>query len=183
MPQTLPTALSSLHAEIDARVSAIRNERQDWPCGKGCDSCCRQLAEVPQLTAPEWELLRTGLAALPAQRLDAIDRAVRELAAAEAARAAAGARERRRVVCPLLDTDTGACPVYAQRPVACRSYGFYVQRELGLYCADIEQRVAGGDFADVVWGNHDAIDSQLARMGASRPLTEWFAAKGSAATA
>lgn len=176
MPQTLPADLSSLHAEIDARVSAIRNERQDWPCGKGCDNCCRQLADVPQLTASEWELLRAGLAALPAQRLDAIDRAVRELAAAEAERAAAGARERRRVVCPLLDADTGCCPVYAQRPVACRSYGFYVQRELGLYCRDIEGQVADGVLADVVWGNHDAIDQQLARMGESRPLTEWFAA-------
>ncbi len=44
---------------------------------------------------------------------------------------------------------------YAQRPVACRTYGFYVQRELGLYCGDIEARVAGGELADVVWGNHD----------------------------
>nr|WP_207186183.1 YkgJ family cysteine cluster protein [Rhodocyclus purpureus] len=179
----MPAALSSLHAEIDARVSAIRNERQDWPCGKGCDTCCQQLAEVPQLTAPEWELLRAGLAALPAARRESIARAIRELAAAESTRAAAGIRERRRVACPLLDTESGACPVYAQRPVACRSYGFYVQRELGLYCADIEQRVAGGDFADVVWGNHDAIDSRLARMGESRPLTEWFADYGIASPA
>ena len=183
MPQTLPADLASLHAEIDARVSSIRNERPDWPCGKGCDNCCRQLADVPQLTASEWELLRAGLAALPAARRESIARAIRELAATEAARSASGERQRRRVVCPLLDADTGACPVYTQRPVACRSYGFYVQRELGLYCADIEQRVADGVLADVVWGNHDAIDSRLARMGESRSLTEWFAAEGSAGTA
>jgi Fe-S-cluster containining protein len=81
----------------------------------------------------------------------------------------------RPVVCPLLDESTGACPVYAQRPVACRSYGFYVQRDLGLYCHDIEKLVAEGALADVVWGNHDAIDQQLDALGEKRPLTEWFA--------
>ena len=81
----------------------------------------------------------------------------------------------RPITCPLLDQSTGACPVYAQRPVACRSYGFYVQRDLGLYCREIEAQVAAGALADVVWGNHDAIDQQLAGFGASRSLSEWFA--------
>ena len=40
----------------------------------------------------------------------------------------------------------------------------------------VESRVADGALADVVWGNHDAIDRQLANLGESRPLTEWFAA-------
>jgi len=80
----------------------------------------------------------------------------------------------RPVVCPLLDLATGACPVYAQRPVACRTYGFYVQRELGLYCHDIESRVADGALADVVWGNHDAIDRRLASLGEILALTDWF---------
>lgn len=89
--------------------------------------------------------------------------------------AALGDTPARPVVCPLLDQTTGACPVYAQRPVACRTYGFYVQRDLGLYCHDIESRVAEGTLADVVWGNHDAIDRQLAGFGESRSLREWFA--------
>ena len=59
--------------------------------------------------------------------------------------------------------------------MACRSYGFYVQRDLGLYCHDIESLVAEGKLADVVWGNHDAIDQRLTGLGESRPLTEWFA--------
>ncbi|MGD0961341.1 MAG: hypothetical protein ABSB19_16150, partial [Methylomonas sp.] len=70
---------------------------------------------------------------------------------------------------------TGACLVYAHRPVACRTYGFYVQRDQGLYCKDIESRVAGGAWGDVVWGNHDAIDSRLRGLGETRELTEWFA--------
>ena len=56
----------------------------------------------------------------------------------------------------MLDRATGACR-FAHRPVACRTYG-YVQREKGMYCGDIEARVADGSLADVVWGNHDAVD-------------------------
>ncbi|MDO8958906.1 MAG: YkgJ family cysteine cluster protein [Rhodocyclaceae bacterium] len=159
------TALTELHDDIEARVAAVRAHRPDWLCGKGCDSCCRRLADVPQLTAAEWDLLRAGLAALPPQRQKEICRAMAALAGQPA----------RAVVCPLLDQATGVCPVYAQRPVACRSYGFYVQRDLGLYCGEIEARVAAGDLADVVWGNHDAIDRRLAGLGETRALTEWFA--------
>ncbi len=157
--------LIQLHADIDARVQSIRENRADWLCGKGCDSCCRRLAEVPQLTVAEWGLLQEGLAALPPERLAEIGRDMAALAV----------QQSRPVVCPLLDQASGACPVYAQRPVACRSYGFYVQRDKGLFCRDIESRVADGALADVVWGNHDAIDQRLAGLGDSRALTEWFA--------
>jgi len=156
--------LFSLHAEIDARVTSIREHHPDWQCAKGCDTCCRRLSEIPRLTAAEWDLLCEGLAPLPQALLQEISQKMSALAGQQA----------RPVVCPLLDEQTGACPVYAQRPIACRSYGFYVQRNLGLYCQDIESRVAEGVLADVVWGNHDAIDQQLAGMGEVRDLTEWF---------
>lgn len=156
--------LHQLHRDIDARVGAIRDAHPDWLCGKGCDGCCRHFADIPRLTAAEWALLSEGLAALPPERLAEI-----------VGNAAALARQPAPpVVCPLLDRASGACPVYAQRPVACRSYGFYVQRDKGLYCRDIESRVANGALGDVVWGNHDAIDQRLAALGESRPLTEWF---------
>ena len=159
------TPLTRLHLDIDARVGSIRENRPDWLCGKGCDNCCRRLAAVPQLSAAEWALLREGLARLSPEQLDEVSQKM----------AALGAVPARPVICPLLDQITGACPVYAQRPVACRTYGFYVQRDLGLYCHDIESRVAEGALADVVWGNHDAIDQQLAGFGESRSLSEWFA--------
>lgn len=159
-------ALTQLHTDIDARVASIRENRPDWLCGKGCDSCCRRLAEVPQLTETEWDLLQQGLAALSPQHLAQIDQGIAALAG----------QESRPVTCPLLDQTTGACPVYAQRPVACRSYGFYVQRDKGLYCRAIETHVAEGALSNVVWGNHDAIDRQLAGLGKSRSLTEWFSA-------
>jgi Fe-S-cluster containining protein len=156
--------LFELHRAIDARVDNIRDNRPDWLCGKGCDNCCRRLAEVPQLTAAEWDLLLEGLVTLPADRLHEISRDM----------AALSSQSARPLVCPLLEESSGACPVYLQRPIACRTYGFYAQRELGLYCHEIETQVSNGVLADVVWGNHDAIDQQLKVLGESKPLTEWF---------
>ena len=159
------TMLNEIHRAIDARVQAIRDGHPDWLCSKGCDGCCRSLADIPRLTAAEWVLLKEGLTALPEERLAEITRNMVALAE----------QESRPVVCPLLDQASGACPVYAYRPVACRTYGFYVQRDKGLYCGAIEAQVDDGLLADVVWGNHDAIDQQLAGQGEMRLLTEWFA--------
>lgn len=156
--------LQQLHADIDDRVLAIRSSYPDWLCGKGCGTCCRRLAEIPQLSASEWQLLLTGLRALPADQLDEISLRMAALAS----------QTTRPITCPLLDQASNACPVYAQRPVACRTYGFYVQRDLGLYCQDIESQVANDLLANVVWGNHDAIDQSIAKLGESRALTSWF---------
>lgn len=158
------TPLLEIHAEIDSRVGFIRESRPDWLCGKGCDSCCRRLADVPRLTRAEWELLRDGLAVLGAGPLDAVARKIIALADGTF----------RPVVCPMLNEASGACPVYLQRPVACRTYGFYVDRDLGLYCRDIEALVASGELDAVVWGNHEAIERKLAALEPVRPLTEWF---------
>lgn len=157
--------LTELHADIDTRVQAIRDEHPDWLCRRGCDGCCRRLAEIPRLTAAEWDWLQEGLAALSPELLQEIGRNIAALAR----------RPARPIICPLLDQSAGACRIYAHRPVACRTYGFYVQRDQGLYCRDIEARVANGDLAEAVWGNHDAIDRSLRRLGDTRDLTEWFA--------
>lgn len=156
--------LTRIHSDIDARVQDIRQDRPDWLCAKGCDSCCRSLADVPQLTFMEWELLRAGLMALPPERFQDVRNNI----------AALSSRNAGPLVCPMLDETSGACPVYNQRPVVCRTYGFYVQRELGLYCGKIESRVAVGELIDVVWGNHDAIDQRLTSLGVVRSLSEWF---------
>ena len=156
--------LARLHADIESRVQAIRADHPQWPCGKGCAGCCRRLADVPQLTAQEWDLLRAGLATLPAERLGQISRDLAALAD----------QREPPVVCPLLDQLTDACPVYAQRPVACRSYGFYVERDKGLYCQEIAARVAAGSLNDAIWGNHAAIDRRLSPLGPRRALNEWL---------
>lgn len=154
--------LTQLHSAIDQRVKTILENQPDWLCSKGCDQCCRQLANVPQLTLAEWELLRAGLQSLAPERLREISNNMAAL------------NPSRPITCPMLDLASSTCTVYAQRPVACRTYGFYVQRDKGLYCHDIQTRVEDGTWADVVWGNHDAIDQQLAGFGESRALTDWF---------
>ena len=156
------TQLAQLHVDIDVRVQTILGDRSDWLCTKGCDNCCRQLAEVPQLTLAEWDLLREGLQDLTPERLQEISKNMAAL------------NQSRPIICPMLDLAAGTCPVYAQRPVACRTYGFYVQRDKGLYCNDIKTRVDNGAWADVVWGNHDAIYQRLAGLGETRALTDWF---------
>jgi Fe-S-cluster containining protein len=157
-------SLTQVHADIDARVTAIREHAPDWPCARGCDTCCRQLADVPQFAEAEWKLLQEGLAALAPERLGEIRQRT----------AALSLQPTRPVVCPLLDLQAGTCQVYAHRPIACRTYGFYVQRDKGLYCRDIEARFDDGSLTDVMWGNHDAIDQRLTSLGKICALTEWF---------
>lgn len=156
--------LAELHADIDQRVDCIRAEHPEWLCRSGCEGCCHRLAEIPQLTAAEWALLQDGLSLLPEALLKSICQNVEALAE----------QKSRPIVCPLLDQSTGTCRVYLYRPTACRTYGFYVQRDKGLYCKDIDAQVASGSFADVVWGNQDAIDQKLKSTGETRELTTWF---------
>jgi Fe-S-cluster containining protein len=142
-----------LNDEIGARAAAIAAGAPPWPCRKGCDLCCRRLAAVPRLTAPEWELLREGIARLaPAARAEVAAR-IRNLDAAPP------------VVCPLLDPAAGVCLVYDHRPVACRTYGFYVERDGGLYCRDILARVERGECENVVWGSAAAVERRLDEFG------------------
>lgn len=160
--------LVQLHADIDARVRAIRGDYPDWLCRMGCDSCCQRLAEIPRLTNEEWDWLREGLVALPTESLREIELEV----------AALVEQPLRPIICPLLNRSAGVCWVYAHRPVACRTYGFYIQRDQGLYCQDIQSRVADGDWAGVVWGHHDAIDRRLSNLGETRELTDKKMIKG-----
>ena len=157
--------LSQLHDDIAARVKTISDNNHDWLCRLGCDGCCRRLAEIPRLTTEEWQWLKIGLTALPKDQLHDIQLSISALAE----------QTSRPITCPMLDQAQGACRVYEHRPVACRTYGFYVQRELGLYCKDIEALVEQGSYSEVVWGNHDTIDRRLNDLGETRDLTEWFA--------
>lgn len=171
--------LRVLHDEIDERVRAVIEGAKgaaalegakgaagiqgqaEWPCRRGCDDCCRSLAEPPRITGEEWALLADALDAL-----DARDPA-RRRALAEAFEERLSGRSLR--VCPLLEG--GACSVYAARPIACRTYGFYDARDGGRWCARIEER----DRSGLVLGNHDVLDQRLhATAGEGRSVLDWY---------
>ena len=163
--QGIRETLSRLHNDIEARLRVIRDSHNDWLCRMGCDTCCRQLADMPRFSAEEWKLLQDGLATLSQEQLQKIEENI----------AASTGQPGTNFVCPLLDRSAGACMVYSFRPVVCRTYGFYVRRGKGVYCNKIESCVDEGFLAGVIWGNHDAIDQRLNSLGETRELSDWFA--------
>ena len=161
-----------LHRQIDDRVKAIEAPASPpWPCRAGCDGCCRKLADLPRLTPAEWQLMEQGLSALPAGTLEQIGARLQE----EVGRRGTTGP----YTCPMLDRDTGRCLVYPHRPVACRTYGYYVERDKGLYCGIILDEVERGARDGVVWGNQASVDATLAAIGgAAESLAAWWARRG-----
>ena len=161
---TLPV----LDARIEARANATRAEHPWWPCAKGCDDCCRSLPHLPAITRAEWDRLSDAIAQLPAELQETIRTRTRELAAAAATATS-------RVTCPMLDRKEGACLVYAARPIACRTYGFYTERDAGLHCDKVTRAVEEEAGAPVLWGNGEAITDDMKRFGELASLAEWMA--------
>jgi Fe-S-cluster containining protein len=156
--------LIQLHTDIETRVQSIRQQCDNWLCRAGCDSCCHRLADIPQLTIEEWNYLQIGLNLLPTEQLQEISHKIMALTE----------QTTRPLVCPFLDLSAGICLVYFYRPIACRTYGFYVERDIGLYCQEIKAQVDTGMLDDIVWGNQEVIDNHLNQLGEKRDLTEWF---------
>ncbi|MFB1479140.1 YkgJ family cysteine cluster protein [Corallococcus sp. RDP092CA] len=164
-PDEARRALEAVYARVEARAADISGTHDWWPCRRGCDHCCRHLAAPLPLTQLEWSYLEEGLQQLPAETLEEVRARVDALAHQEA----------RPYTCPLLDRETGACRVYAHRPLACRSYGFAVTRDGGLFCHFILDLVGRHGDGDIVWANQDALEDAVARLGGpSRPLPAWF---------
>jgi Fe-S-cluster containining protein len=77
-----------------------------------------------------------------------------------------------RVTCPLL-SENGSCRIYDARPIACRSYGFYTERDAGLHCERVLDALAP-ELDQVVWGNGEALARELDALGEARPLDRWL---------
>jgi len=158
-----PVSLPLLDASIDARVAAIREAHPTWPCQLGCDLCCRTLPRLPVLTGAEWQRVREALVGLPAEVRTAIAARLRETPDAGP------------VPCPLLDPARGACLVYEARPIACRTYGYYTERDGGLHCSLVTRELeARGTADEVVWGHGEAISRALAEYGEALSLRDWM---------
>lgn len=161
------SALNIIDGEVGARVAAISAERE-WCCRRGCDSCCRNLAAPLVISEPEYLRLRDALETIPENIRAEITERIANIA-----------RTERPYVCAFLDRSRGECSVYDARPVACRSFGFYVGRDGGRWCNDVERFVEGGGADGVVLGNHDALELRLTReLGPTRPVDEWFSFRG-----
>lgn len=167
----------TLFHEVEARSRALAEQHAPWPCGRGCGDCCRSLARMPELTRTEWELLKEALLALPATERDACLVRAREQAAALRAEGREGPCQ-----CPLFDAERQICRVYAARPLACRSYGFYAGRSHDAWCGKVAAHVA--EVRDeLVLGNYDALEAGLARVDAERrDLLAWWEREGPAST-
>jgi len=146
---------------VEARSRRISTAHGDWPCRKGCDDCCRRLASAPRVSAVEWGLIAAAIDALPIDTAATVRQRIRESASTT-----------RPVTCPLLDRNTGACLIYDARPIACRAYGFYAERDLVLGCERIAALAA--EHPDIVWGNHAALEDRQRELGETAPLAEWL---------
>jgi len=168
-------ALPVLYERVHARASELQAARPGWPCTRGCDGGCRRLARVPELSRAEWEPIQGALQALPL--------ATRALIMARAQRLAQDVQRRGEDgpwVCPFLDEQQGACHVYAQRPLGCRTYGFYVGRHHDAWCDLVAEHVAATR-AQLVCGNLDAIERELSALDPEqRGLLTWLLGEGEA---
>lgn len=153
--------LHVIRDEIQIRVEEITSAHGAWPCRKGCDDCCRQLASAPIVTRGEWERIAAHLEGLEPGTADPIRERIRKSATAS-----------RPVVCPMLDEHSGTCLVYEARPIACRSYGFYVERESVLGCHRIES--IAQQSSGIIWGNGVALEHKLQSLGTSAELHQWL---------
>lgn len=157
--------LAIVDAEVASRCASIAAER-DWPCRRGCDACCRNLAAPLEISALEFLRLQAAFFALQPARREEIRARIDALSA-----------EQRPFVCPFLDRARGECSVYDARPIACRSFGFYAGRDGGRWCGDVEAFVNAGGAEGAIFGNHDALEGALVRdYGERRRIDELFRA-------
>lgn len=159
--------LFGIFSIIENRVERITRKRPDWLCHKGCDQCCRQLAQPPALTAVEWNLLGDGLAQLDPTLQQQVGERIHALA-----RHSCGP-----LTCPLLDDASGTCLVYHFRPVMCRIYGFYASGMYNLWCDMLQAKYQAGAYDEVVLGNHAPVQRALQQHGGeTRSLVAWYQA-------
>jgi Fe-S-cluster containining protein len=152
--------LQNLDEQIESRVQAIRAERDWWLCRRGCDHCCRHLAHPPELSLAEWERVDRAVAHLPNSvqveinhRIDALLQQIVQQSLPTS------------VLCPYLDEREGVCQIYDSRPIACRTYGFFIARDHNQYCEFIETEVNRRGDGAIVWGNAESVRHDLQQIG------------------
>ncbi|MBR8837270.1 MAG: YkgJ family cysteine cluster protein [Stigonema ocellatum SAG 48.90 = DSM 106950] len=162
--------LQILDERVESRVKAIRADRDWWPCRRGCDHCCRHLACPPELSREEWVRIEDAIAVLATPIRTEIEQKIDALLV-QIAEDTVG----QHVVCPYLDDRSGSCLIYDARPIACRTYGFFVARDHNQYCHIIDTEVTSRSDRGIVWGNAEAIgDAHLRISGAPIPFHVYY---------
>ncbi len=143
---TSPTSTMSDYRKILARADAhfssvMREQPRNLQCGRGCSLCCYGLFEIG---SGDVAMVAEGLASLhPQRRKKVIRRALeivgltnhpnlRECSPEEKERFF---EESDSLACPNLD-DSGACLIYENRPLVCRTFGLPL-RDGARYLGDI----------------------------------------------
>jgi Fe-S-cluster containining protein len=115
-----------------AMAEAVRKSGSWLACRIGCHECCIGPFPITQLDALR---LRAGLAEL---ETDDPERAARVLQRARASVERALDETDEDEPCPALDPETGACDLYAARPITCRMFGPAVREPGGQSLAVCE---------------------------------------------
>jgi Fe-S-cluster containining protein len=146
--------LDEADAHFNEQFAVNRAEMQ---CGRGCSLCCYGLFEI---SSSDVAVVVDGLRELPAEvRADVVARAaeivtnsqhpnIREI---EDDEKEAFFDRTASVPCPALD-DSGACRIYANRPLVCRTFGLPIR--------DAEQYI--GDICDLNFGTADQSTREAA---------------------
>jgi len=137
---SLPMADQKLIQIVDAALADAARKSGEWlVCRKGCTQCCYGVFAISQLDAVRLQKglndLKSSDAKRAAQVKQRAQQSVKRLSAtfpgnpktgilAEDDRAeAAFADFANDEPCPALDPATGACDLYAARPMTCRTFG------------------------------------------------------------
>ncbi len=129
--------MTDLFPIVDAALASTTARSGNWlACKPGCHQCCVGVFTISQLDA---EKLREGLAMAEAKvaerirtraaesrtrlRADFPGNPVTGLLFTEPHHEEAFAEFANDEPCPVLDPETGACDLYASRPVQCRTFG------------------------------------------------------------
>jgi Fe-S-cluster containining protein len=101
---------------VDAALAEATRRSGSWlVCRPGCTQCCYGPFEITQL---DRNRLRQGLAELEIH--DPLRASAVRDRARQAARITSFSDDD---ACPALDPETGACDLYASRPITCRCFG------------------------------------------------------------
>jgi Fe-S-cluster containining protein len=145
-----------------AMAESVRKSGAWLVCKLGCTECCMGSFPITQLDAVR---LREGHAELeqndPARAARVLRRCSEMVARGE---------QRDEDPCPVLDPETGACDLYAARPVTCRTFGPPVRwgdGPLGIcelnFRGATDEEIAGCELELDVWQVEAALLEDLER--------------------